>query len=61
MLSYYGGNVTKALLHLYPNIGLEPSKFPEKPSIILLFIFINYSLLYNHYCYLTLQFRKVLA
>ena len=47
MLIYYGGNYVKALQHIYPDIGLDSSRFhylPRMhtyPSFFILFFFIE--------------------
>lgn len=34
MLELYGGSITKALMDIYPDIGLDVSKFSHVPSMI---------------------------
>ena len=33
MIAYYSGSTIAALLHLFPEIGLDRSKFPMMPSV----------------------------
>ena len=49
MLEFYGGSVVKALVEIYPNIGLDGNKFLITTSISLSFLlyillfYINFS------------------
>jgi len=40
VLEYYKGSLTKALLDMFPNIGLDPSKFGTGIDLFFLFFFI---------------------
>lgn len=38
MLAYYNGSLVRALLDLFPNIGLEKSRFAFLPSLFLMWL-----------------------
>ena len=42
MVAYYNGSVIAALLHLFPEIGLERSKFANTSSMLVLSSFSSY-------------------
>lgn len=47
ILQYHGGNLSKALLELFPEINLDKTKFWTRGIFILLFYLINLSFVYT--------------